>query len=541
LGTRALRARGVVFGGRREREAVREVQEIAMNRRVFLKTLGMGAASLTLSGCNGPGYVVGGRKKKERPNILFCISDDQSWLHAGAYGDKLVRTPNFDRVAHEGVLFTHAFCAAPSCTPSRSAILTGQEMWRLEEGGLLMGTLRSRFAVYPDLLEAAGYHVGYVHKGWSPGSYRSGGRDHNPAGSKRYNRRKLTPPAEGMCKTDYAGNFEDFLDDCPEGKPFCFWYGGQEPHRPYEKGSGLSGGGKPEEVTVPAFLPDAPDVRSDMLDYYAEIEWFDEHLGRMIRLLEKAGRLENTLIVVTSDNGMPFPRAKANLYDYGVRAPLAVSWAGVIKGGRVVHDMVSLTDLAPTFLEAADLEVPSDMSGRSLMGILLSGKSGYVDRRREKVCTGNERTTWCRPNGAGYPSRAIRTHRWLYIRNYKPDRWPAGDPDIEAEPEGIYGDINYGPTKTFMLEHKDDASVAPLFRLGFGKRAEEELYDVEKDPWQVRNVADAAGYADIKAELRARLEAYQRQTKDPRAEGKGPWDYYPYYYGRSVRHPAKGK
>jgi len=518
---------------------VQEVQKIAMNRRVFLKTLGMGAASLTLSGCSGPEYVFGSRKSKGRPNILFCISDDQSWLHTGTYGDKVVRTPSFDRVAREGVLFTHAFCAAPSCTPSRSAILTGQEMWRLEEGGLLMGTLHSKFAVYPDLLEAAGYHVGYVHKGWSPGNYRAAGREHNPAGSKKYNRRKQTPPAAGMCKTDYAANFEDFLNDCPQQKPFCFWYGGQEPHRPYEKGSGLKAGGKLEEVTVPAFLPDAPEVRSDMRDYYAEIEWFDEHLGRMIRLLDETGRLENTLIVVTSDNGMPFPRAKANLYDYGVRAPLAVSWAGAIKGRRVVHDMVSLTDLAPTFLEAAGLEVPSEMTGRSLMDILLSGKSGFVDRRRDNVCTGNERTTWCRPNGAGYPSRAIRTHRWLYIRNYEPDRWPAGDPDIEAEPEGIYGDINYGATKTFMLEHKDDSRVAPLFKLGFGKRAAEELYDVEKDPWQVRNLADTAAYADIKAELRARLEAYQRQTNDPRAEGKDPWDYYPYYYGRSVRHPAK--
>jgi uncharacterized sulfatase len=412
-------------------------------------------------------------------------------------------------------------------------------MWRLEEGGNLFGSLPVKFPVYPDLLERAGYHVGYVHKGWSPGNCQVGGRDHNPAGPKRYSRRKLTPPAAGMGKTDYAGNFEDFLNDCPKERAFCFWYGGQEPHRPYEKGSGLRTGRRLEDVPVPGFLPDTPEIRSDILDYYAEIEWFDEHLGRMIRLLERVGRLENTIIVVTSDNGMPFPRAKANLYDYGVRVPLAVRWPSRVKGGRVVHDFVSLTDLAPTFLEAADVQVPAEMTGRSIMGILLSGKSGHVDLRRDKVFTANERITWCRPDGAGYPSRAIRTHRWLYIRNYEPGRYPAGDPDFDAEPEGIYGDVNYGPAKTYMIEHQDDSEVAPLFRLGFGKRPAEELYDVDKDPWQIRNVADDTAFADIKAQLRSELEQYRCLTKDPRAQGKNPWDYYPYYYGRSVKQSGK--
>ncbi|MHC4620586.1 MAG: sulfatase-like hydrolase/transferase [Planctomycetota bacterium] len=180
-----------------------------MNRRDFLKVLGGGTAILAVPGCDAELSVK--KAHSIRPNILFCISDDQSWLHAGAYGDKVVNTPSFDRVAREGVLFTHAFSAAPSCTPSRSAILTGQEMWRLEEGGLLMSTLPRKFAVYPDLLEAAGYHVGYVHKGWSPGNYKVSGWDHNPVGSKKYSKRRIDPPTGGMGKTDYAGCFEDFL------------------------------------------------------------------------------------------------------------------------------------------------------------------------------------------------------------------------------------------------------------------------------------------------------------------------------------------
>jgi len=501
-----------------------------MNRRDFLRTVAAGTAALTTPGCKSAVHRAA-VSAAERPNILFCISDDQSWLHTSISGCKTVSTPSFDRVAREGVLFTHAFCAAPSCTPSRSAILTGQQIWRLEQGGLLFGALPSKFKVYTDLLEAAGYHVGYTHKGWSPGNYKAGGWDHNPAGSKKYSARRVTPPASGVKRTDYAGNFEDFLNDCPPAKPFCFWYGGKEPHRVYEEGSGLRCGKKLEDVEVPAFLPDSPVVRSDILDYCTEIEWFDEHLGKMIRLLEDTGKLDSTIIIVTSDNGMAFPRAKTNLYDYGTRMPLAIRWPAKVKGGRVVDDLVSLTDLAPTFLEAAGLQVAGEMTGRTLMPVLLSDKSGRIDPKRDRIFTAIERHTLCRPGYVGYPRRAIRTHRWLYIRNYAPDRWPAGDPDFESPHQSFYGDIDNGPTKTYMIEHKDDPGVKALFELGFGKRPAEELYDVTADPGQIRNLAANPAYASIKRTLCNQLEKYQRQTYDPRIEGKSPWDNYPYYYG----------
>ncbi len=510
-----------------------------MNRRQCLKAFAAGAASWAIASCSDNRYGLVGRRLTDRPNILLCISDDQSWLHAGAYGDKFVKTPNFDRVAQRGVLFTHAFAASPCCTPSRSAILTGQEIWRLEEGGLLAGTLPAKFKVFPDLLEQAGYHVGYTHKGWSPGDYRAGGRDHDPVASRRYNSRKLTPPSRNISTTDYAANFEDFLNDCPPHQPFYFWFGAEEPHRRYERGFALRSGKKLTDVTVPPFLPDAPEVRGDILDYYAEIEWFDEHLGRMLQLLEKTGRLDNTIVVVTSDNGMPYPRAKGNLYDFGVRMPLAVQWPAKVAPGRTVDDFVSLADLAPTFLEAAGLPIPPEMTGRSIMNILLSRRRGRIDPDRDCVFTASERITWCRPNGAGYPCRAIRTHRWLYIRNYEPDRWPAGDPTIDADPEGIYGDVNAGPTKTYMIRHSTDPSVAPLFRLGFAKRPAEELYDVTADPCQLHNLADDPALARVKRRLRRRLEQYQRRTKDPRAEGKNPWDWYPYYWRGRVKWPVK--
>ncbi|OHB49536.1 MAG: hypothetical protein A2Y10_03810 [Planctomycetes bacterium GWF2_41_51] len=459
-------------------------------------------------------------KTKKRPNIFFCISDDQSWLHAGAYGDKVVKTPNFDRIAKEGVLFTHSFCSSPSCTPSRAAVLTGQEIWRLGQGSTLRGTLfKNQYKVYTSLLEEAGYLVGFTGKGWAPGNTKAGGwGNQNPVG-KQFNSKAAPSSLKGIAATDYAENFKEFLNTRKEEQPFCFWFGPKEPHRDYDIGSGLKSGKKLADVRVPESLPDATETRSDILDYYMEIEWYDKHLGRMLKLLEDKDELDNTLIVVTSDNGMPFPRAKANLYDMGVHMPLAVCWGKSVKGGRVVDDFISHTDFAPTFLAAAGLEVPAEMTGRSFLDILLSKKQGRVDSQRDFACSAIERHSICRPDGMGYPMRAIRDRRWLYIRNYEHDRWPAGDP-------GKFGDCDDGPTKAYIIEHQNDPKVMPLFEKAFGKRSTEELYDVKNDPGQINNLADEPAFAETKKMLQQKLFQYQQKTSDPRAQGKSPWDNF---------------
>jgi uncharacterized sulfatase len=378
--------------------------------------------------------------------------------------------------------------------------------WRLEEGANLWSTLPEKFSVYTDLLEATGYRVGHTRKGWGPGKIEPGGRTRNPAGP-RYR------------------NFKEFLEGVPDGKPFCFWFGSHDPHRAYEKGSGLGSGKRLEDVEVPPVLPDGPEVRSDILDYYFEIERFDREVGEMLALLEEK-RLDNTLVVITSDNGMPFPRAKTNLYDYGTRMPLAVRWPARVKGGRVIDDLISFTDFAPTFLEAAGLEPQPEMTGRSFLDLPTSHKQGRVDPERDMVFTGRERHTDRREGRRGYPMRAIRTHQFLYIRNLRPDRWPAGDP------EG-YGDIDGSPTKKFMMENRDAENVRELFQLAFGKRPAEELYNLERDPAQLENVAELPEYAEAKRKLQAELEQFMTDTEDPRAFGKGDeWDTQP-YYGRS--------
>lgn len=466
-----------------------------MNRRGFLT-----GAPAVLSALRG-------QSASARPNILLCIADDWAWPHASIYGDRVVRTPNFDRVAREGVLFTHAFSAAPSCTPSRAAILTGQAPHRLEEGSNLWGFLPAKFPVYTDLLEKAGYVVGFTRKGWGPGDFKAGGRTRNPAGEP-------------------FKNFEQFLKALPSDRPFCFWFGSNDPHRPYEPDSGLRSGMKLEDVTVPPCWPDVPEVRRDILDYYFEVQRFDREVGQLLALLEKTGKAENTLVVITGDNGWPFPRAKANLYDAGTRQPLAVRWPARIKGGRTLDDFVNLADLAPTFLEAAGLKPLPEMTGRSLLG-LLTGKE--KPGGRNEVFVERERHANVRRGDLSYPARAIRTREYLYIRNFRPERWPAGDPELYHS-VGPFGDCDDGPTKRFILAHRDDPKYARFFELCFAKRPAEELYDLRKDPHQINNVAGRPEYAQIQQRLRDRLMQWLKQTGDPRATvDDDRWDRYPYF------------
>ncbi|MDG2213964.1 MAG: sulfatase [Verrucomicrobiota bacterium] len=464
------------------------------------------------------------------PNILFCISDDQSYAHTGANGDPVVKTPAFDRVAREGIRFTRAFCDAPTCGPSRSAILTGQPIWRLEEAGNIHSTLPKKFLTYAELLKESGYVTGFTGKGWSPGRLAVGGRDANPAGQE-FKKKMRKPPFRSMSNKDYASNFEDFLGEVKKDQPFCFWLGTHEPHRGFEAGAGKRSGKDPSRVIVPSIFPDHPVVRSDILDYYVEIEHFDQMVARALKSLEKAGQLDNTIVVVTSDHGMPFPRAKASLHDDGSRVPLAIRWPkGVIGSGRVYEGLVNLSDLAPTFLEAAGVGVPEMMVAKSLMGVL-KNKSNI---KRENAFVAMERHDGCRKGGKGYPCRAVRTQEYLYIRNFESTRWPAGNPDREFCARYIpFGEVDSSPTKSLLMDNKDKPGFKRFYDLAFAKRPAEELYHVSNDPGQIINLAGKPKYSQIQKKLAAQLQEHLVRTKDPRALGlDAPWDYYPYYGAR---------
>ncbi|MEA1950067.1 MAG: sulfatase [Planctomycetota bacterium] len=443
---------------------------------------------------------------------MLLLADDWGWPHAGECGDKAVKTPTFDRLAREGVRFDHAFVATPSCTASRGAILTGQMPHRLEDGANLHSRLSAKFKTYPDILEKAGYCVGYTRKGWGPGKLEGTGRTRNPAGPR-------------------FKNFKQFMATVPQGKPFCFWFGSIDPHRPYEKSTASGTGIKLADITVPAFLPDTPNVRQDIRDYYAEVQRFDREAGGLLELLRRQGKLENTIVVMTGDHGMPFPRAKTNLYDSGTRVPLAVCWPKRVPGGRVVDDFVSFTDFAPTLLAAAGLDVPADMTGRSLLGILLSDKAGTVDPTRNEVFTERERHTLCNEDNRSYPARAIRTRDFLYVRNLQPQLWPAGNPDVSrVARHDPYGDIDAGMSKTEIITRRNEPKIARYYKLACARRPGEELYELRSDPNQQKNVADKPQYAAAKKELRQRLDRWMRETGDPRAKGETDfWDKCPYY------------
>ncbi len=451
---------------------------------------------------------------EKKPNILFCIADDWGWPHAGVYGDHVVKTPTFDKLAKEGILFEKAFVSSPSCTPSRGAILTGKHFWQLGEGGNLWSTLDVDIPVYPLLLEESGYFVGSWRKSWGPGDIQAGGYDSiGPAG-------KIFP--EG---------FGQFLQARPDKKPFCFWFGASDPHRIYEKGSGVASGIDLEAIELPKFFADTKEIRSDIADYYFEVQRFDSDVGAAIHLLDSLGELENTLIVVTGDHGMPFPRCKANLYDMGVRVPLVMRWGNKIVPNTRMEDFVSLIDMAPTFLDLADVNIPQQMIGKSLKPMLLTSQNETTTSHQDYVVFGRERHTPAQkaPSLAGYPSRGIRTKDHLYIQNFFPDRWPVGVPQGASHPMGSFSDCDGGPTKTFLIENQDDPRYKPYFDWCFGQRPAEELYVIAKDQFQLTNVANDSSYLSIKNSLSAQLLDLLMSTGDPRVVSSDvDFDNFPY-------------
>ncbi len=484
---------------------------------------------------------------ERRPNILIAVADDWSYGHAGAYGCTWVKTPAFDRIARNGILFTRAYTPNAKCSPSRAALLTGRYPWQLGAAANHEPYFPPEFKTYPETLAAHGYFVGMTAKGWSPGIALDVAGSPRDLAGRPFNSHSAKPPTSGILPIDYAASFSDFLKEAPTGHPWCFWYGSGEPHRNYEAGSGAAKGGKKIQNIdrVPGYWPDNEVVRNDLLDYALEIEHFDHHLGRMLDLLAAKGLLENTLVIVTSDNGMPFPRAKGQAYESSNHIPLAASWpAGIKHPGRTGAAYVSLIDLAPTFLNLAGLKPEETgmalLAGRSLTDIFQADSKAP---QRDRIILGRERNDVGRPQDQGYPVRGIIRDQRLYLHNFEPDRWPGGNPQTG------YLDCDGSPTKTEILRSRSGGDKR-IWELNFGKRPTQELYHIDTDSDCLDNLATHPESQKLIRDLKQQLFATLTAQGDPRMSDKGAmFDSYPYsreslrnFHGRFMlgERPAAG-
>ena len=496
----------------------------------------------------------------KKPNILFAFADDWG-RHASVYAEMdgpgtvndVFKTKNFDLIAKSGVLFNNAYVNAPSCTPCRSSILSGQHFWRTGRGAILQGAVWDEsIPTWPLLLEKNGYHIGYTWKVWSPGSpkdapfggnrnaYSSAGVSFNgfsQTATKLISKGMTVEEAKEELLKQVRENFISMLSKRKEGQPFAYWFGPTNVHRKWIKGSGMNLWGISADSLkgkLPPFLPDVHTVREDFSDYLGEVKGFDLALGVLIEELKKVGLYDNTIIAISGDHGPAgFPYGKCNLYDFGTRVSLALSGPGII-GNRVVNDFVTLPDLASTFLESGNVEVPNVMTSKSLWPILKSNKKGIVDESRDYVLTGRERhVARARRGQMPYPQRAIRTDKYLYIMNFKPDRYPLGDhynldTDKEANVNQLTNntfitipDEDAGPTKAWIVKNRKDPKYKKYFSRAYGKRPLEELYDLGKDPYQMNNVARESEYERVRNELNQKLFNLLNETKDPRLLNDG--------------------
>lgn len=496
----------------------------------------------------------------KKPNVVFLFADDLG-RYASAYSDPnrpspndLLSTPTFDRIAKEGVLATNAFVSAPSCSPSRAALISGRHFFRNGSHSQLHSPWHGDKAKDPWnevkgfalLLQEAGYHIGWSHKmhisehlmGGKQNNFRKAGGNVNKFSQTVSARIKGVDQAELEERIKAAkeklyeecrSNFKAFLAKRKPGQPFYYSFHPTNPHRKWIKGSGKALWGlDPDELKnrMPPFLPNVPEVREDLADYLGEAMAFDESCRVLIAELQAMGELDNTLLVISGDHGAPgFPRGKTNCYDFGARVLFAARWPGHIKPKQVLTKPISIIDLGPTFLAAAGLESEKGMNGQSLLPAL---KDGEHKKLRGWSLIGRETHVNTARGGLPYPSRAIRTEDYLLIINFKPERTPMGDPlklatdnpptyaQLENNTRLTYGDVDAGPTKAWMIEHRNDPKWKKHWELGFGQRPREEFYDLGNDPHQVRNLAEQPAYDAIRKGLRNILMRELEANKDPR-------------------------
>lgn len=501
----------------------------------------------------------------ERPNILILFADDLG-RYASAYADPklpsvndVIATPVFDQIASEGVLARNAFVSAPSCTPSRAALVSGRHFFRNGSCSQLHfkwnGDAPDPWMLvdgYGKLLAQAGYHVGLTYKDhvknqhFGP-SFQAAGRSVNSYSqsvSKQLNIEQAKQldieQAKQRLDEECRQNFRAFLAGRTEGQPFLYSFHPTNPHRQWVRGSGKALWGiDPDALRgkMPPFLPDVPVIREDFADYLGEGMAFDRCCAVLLDELRRMGELDQTLVIISGDHGAPgFPRGKTNCYDFGARVLFAARWPARIQPGQVIDAPISLLDVAPTVLAAAGLQPPKGTNGQDLLPFLSA--ADHTGLRSWALIGREAHVGQARKGHLPYPTRAIRTTDHLYVINFSPERTPNGDPgspedatlpfdELAKQTYAAYADIDASPTKAWMVRNQADEAIAWHWKLGFGPRPEEELYVLADDPHQVHNRADDPALREQKAQLRAQLMAELERWNDPRLRG-GQFDQPPY-------------
>ncbi|MCK4751976.1 MAG: sulfatase-like hydrolase/transferase [Planctomycetes bacterium] len=473
------------------------------NRREFMKGLAGAGTAAVLGNKLFANEAFAGKGK--RPNVLLIVSDDHGLDAVGCYGNKVIKTPNLDKLAGEGTRFTHAFCTAASCSASRSVILTGMHNHATGQYGL--GHKHHHFSTFgnvkslPVLLGASGYRTGRV------------GKFHvEPESVYKFD---VTIKAWARSTVDMAEKCKDFVN--ANGQPFFLYYCTTDPHRslPYRGDKPNSFGNRPggypgeeqdkyesKDVIVPPFLPDIPETRSELSQYYQSVSRIDQGVGKLIEILKESGKYDDTLIIYISDNGIAFNGAKTTLYEAGIRLPCIVRNPYQKKRGIVSDAMITWTDITPTILDFCGVESAVDFHGRSFLSVLEKERCEGWDEIYASQ-TVHEVTMY-------YPMRTVRGRKYKLIYNieHKMD-FPFGT--------SMWSDIGWQKTikdgKKYYGKRSIDAYI---------HRPKFELYDLEKDPDEINNLAGDSKFAKVLEELKGKLKAFQQKTKDPWVH---KWDY----------------
>ena len=469
-------------------------------RREFIKLVG-GTAGIALWNFYGLAQV-----QDDRPNIVLIIADDMAWDDCGAYGHPNIRTPNIDKLAARGMRFTNAFLTASSCSPSRASIITGRYPHGTD-AEQLHWPLPAEQQTFVEILKEAGYwtaSAGKWHLGDAVRDRFDLVHEADVSGFQLPTGKVGSAPAMIAREKSGCERWLSTLRSRPKDKPFFLWLAALDPHRDYEKGI-IANPHRPEDVVVPPYLPDVPEVREELALYYDEIARLDDYVGKVMDELAGQGVADNTFVLFFSDNGRPFPRDKTTLYDGGIKTPWVVRWPRRVRAGTLCRQLVSSVDIAPTVLELAGLKAPSRFQGRDFSPLLTDSKK----KIRDYVYAEDH---WHDYEDLG---RAVRSLRYKYIRN--------DYPDLPATPPADVGrSLTFTAMRKLLAQGKLTASQMTCF---LKPRPGEEFYDTIRDPHEMQNLANDPRYASVLAEHRRALDDWSRRTAFEIPETRTPDEF----------------